>query len=118
MQRLSHILLLATALVVGLTVGTMADRPATPRAYSDLAGDPETGRAFYDALGLALTGGGTNALAALLSPSFLDHDLDNGVSQSTAEFLDHVSLLGQTSTVAPIVVEDIEVSGSNLIVHL
>ncbi|HET9659553.1 MAG TPA: hypothetical protein VFP05_04430, partial [Thermomicrobiales bacterium] len=66
----------------------------------------------------ALAGGDTDTLAALLSPSFVDHDAGSGASQSLAEFLDRVSLLGQTSTVAPMVVDEIEVSGSNLIVHL
>lgn len=118
MQRLSYALLLVIALVAGLTVGTMADRPATPSTYSGFAGSPETGHAFYDALNLALAGGSADALAALLSPSFVDHDVGSGVSQSAAEFLDRVSLLGQTSNVAPMVVDEIEVSGSNLIVQL
>jgi hypothetical protein len=96
----------------------MADRPATLRAYSGLAGDPETGHAFYKALNQALAGGSTSALAALLSPTFADHDVGSGTSQSAGEFLDRVSVLGQTSTVAPLAVDEIDVSGSNLIVHL
>lgn len=118
MQRLSFALLLAIALVAGMTAETIVNRPGAPATYSGLAASSETARAFYDALNEALAGGSTEALAALLAPGFVDHDASIGEAQSAEAFLERIGVLGQMPGVAPLSVESIETSGSSLIVQV
>jgi hypothetical protein len=118
MKRLSLALLLAIALVTGVAAGTTFNGPEISSTYPGLSGSSETARAFYDGMNQALAGGGTDVLAALLGPGFLDHDKSIGEAQTAEAFLERIRMLGQERGVELLSVESVEVSGSSLIVHV
>jgi hypothetical protein len=118
MQRANLAVLLVITLVAGIAAGTVFGRTQPIEPSRGVAGRNQTATAFYDALNQALAGGGTDALAGLLAPGFLDHDASFGEPQTAEEFLERLRTLGQSDVSQLLAVESIEASGSSLMVQV
>lgn len=118
MKRLSLSVLLTIAVLAGVVAGMTFRHPSTSVTPVNASGGSETVTAFYAALNKALSGGATGDLAALLAPSFQDHDAASGVTLSAEEFVQTVRGLGQAPGAIQLDVTAVEASGNSLIVSV
>ena len=117
-QRWSAVLLLVIAAMIGFAVRTVGVPSPEPADRAVEVAERETAVAFYDALNAELSGGGDDALSALLSPIFVDHASDTGATREAGAFLDQVRAIGSSGQHPRIEVIGIEASGSSLVVNV
>jgi hypothetical protein len=115
-QRWSLVLLLVIAVMAGFTVRAIAFQPEWPIDRTPDTAQRETAQDFYDALNATLGGAPTDELEALLSPVFLDHTSDSGMTRSASAFLDDMRAMGSASFPVRLEVRSIESSGTAVVV--
>ena len=119
MQRASLIVLLAIALLAGFTARAIFfSTSSLPAATTSGNADTRIGEAFYSTLNVALSGGPTEPLAAMLAGIFRDHDSTTGATRTHAEFLDHVRAMAASPQGIRLEPVSVQVAGESLVIGI